>query len=92
MTTIGIKDLKTHLSEYVSRAAAGESVVVTDRGSPIAMIGPLPAGIQALEVMRREGRIKWAGGKPKGIARPKVKPRRRFGPNVADAVIEGREK
>jgi prevent-host-death family protein len=92
MATIGIKDLKTHLSEYVSRAAAGESVVVTDRGSPVAMIGPLPVEIQVLEAMRREGRIQWAGGKPKGIARPKAKQQRRFGPNVSGAVIEGRER
>lgn len=33
--TVGIRDLKAHLSEYLSRAAAGEEIVVTDRNRPI---------------------------------------------------------
>ncbi len=35
---VGVRDLKAKLSEYLGRAAAGEQVVVTDRGSPIARI------------------------------------------------------
>jgi prevent-host-death family protein len=40
MTKVGLKTLKNKLSEYVRRAAAGETVVVTDRGRPIAEISP----------------------------------------------------
>jgi len=36
MATVGLKTLKTKLSEYVRRAAAGETVVITDRGRPVA--------------------------------------------------------
>ena len=32
---VGIRDLKSRLSEYVARAAAGEEIVVTDRNNPI---------------------------------------------------------
>jgi prevent-host-death family protein len=38
--TVGIRELKAHLSEYVARAAAGEEIVVTDRGRPIARLVP----------------------------------------------------
>jgi len=40
MRTVGLKILKNKLSEYVRRAAAGESVLITDRGRPVAEIVP----------------------------------------------------
>lgn len=36
MRTVGLKVLKNKLSEYVRAAASGETVVITDRGHPIA--------------------------------------------------------
>lgn len=36
--TVGIRELKARLSEYVSRAANGEQIVVTDRGKPVARL------------------------------------------------------
>jgi prevent-host-death family protein len=40
MRTVGLKILKNKLSEYVRLAAAGETVVITDRGRPVAEIVP----------------------------------------------------
>lgn len=40
MHTVGLKILKNKLSEYVRLAAGGETVVVTDRGRPVAEIVP----------------------------------------------------
>lgn len=40
MTTVGLKVLKNKLSEYVRRAAAGETVLVTDRGRVVADLVP----------------------------------------------------
>lgn len=40
MKIVGLKVLKNELSEYVRLAAAGETVVITDRGRPIAKIVP----------------------------------------------------
>lgn len=40
MKQVGLKVLKNKLSEYVRAAAAGETVVITDRGHPIAQISP----------------------------------------------------
>lgn len=36
MNTVGIRELKNRLSEYVRRVRAGEAVLVTDRGRVVA--------------------------------------------------------
>lgn len=38
---VGIRELKARLSEYVAKAAAGEHIVVTDRGKPVAQLAGL---------------------------------------------------
>lgn len=40
---VGIRELKSNLSEYVSRAAHGEEIVVTDRNRPVARLVPYVA-------------------------------------------------
>ncbi|MBO0898918.1 type II toxin-antitoxin system prevent-host-death family antitoxin [Cellulomonas sp. zg-ZUI199] len=42
MGTIGIRELKQNASAAVARAAAGETLTVTDRGRPAAQLSPLP--------------------------------------------------
>ena len=44
MRAVGIKILKNKLSEYVRLAAAGETVLVTDRDRVVAELGPPRAG------------------------------------------------
>jgi len=51
-----VRELKAKLSEFIGRAAKGELVVVTDRGRPVAQIGPL-TGYSALERGMEEGWI-----------------------------------
>jgi prevent-host-death family protein len=41
---VGVRELKAHLLEYLGRAAAGEDVVVTDRGRPVARLVPFASG------------------------------------------------
>lgn len=57
MITVGVRDLKNRLSEYIRRVRLGESVLVTDRGEVVAELMPpgqvqidrsAPAGLQAL--------------------------------------------
>jgi prevent-host-death family protein len=38
---VAVRDLKAKLSAYLKRAAAGELITVTDRGRPIAVLGPV---------------------------------------------------
>lgn len=38
---VAVRELKAKLSAYLQRAAAGEMITVTDRGRPIATLGPV---------------------------------------------------
>ncbi|HEY1301722.1 MAG TPA: type II toxin-antitoxin system prevent-host-death family antitoxin [Stellaceae bacterium] len=49
MQTVGLKTLKNKLSAYVRLAAAGETVVITDRGRVVAEIVPPQPRISAGE-------------------------------------------
>ena len=41
---VGIRELRADLANAVRRAGAGESIVVTVGGRPVARLGPLDAG------------------------------------------------
>lgn len=40
--TVGIRELRQNLSVYLRRVVEGESLQVTDRGRPVALLTPLP--------------------------------------------------
>ena len=47
--SVGIRALQQHASAVVARAVAGEEVVITDRGRPVARLVPIrEGGLQAL--------------------------------------------
>ncbi len=57
MQTVGVRDLKNKLSEYLRRVRLGERVLVTDRGQVVAELLPpgqgpgdpsVPVGLQSL--------------------------------------------
>ena len=61
MGRIGIRELRQHASRWVRRAAAGESFEVTDRGRPVARLGPIPPP-EGIAKLRAEGRVTEAKG------------------------------
>lgn len=84
MIEVGIRELKSHLSEYLDRAARGEVVRVTDRGRPKAILGPV-LGPSRLEEGIRSGWI------TPGRGTLQVSPRRaRSAGRVLDAIAEDR--
>ena len=40
MENIGLKELRQHASDYVKRAEAGETILITVSGRPSAILGP----------------------------------------------------
>jgi prevent-host-death family protein len=42
-TAVGARELKTRLGTYLRRVREGRTLLVTDRGEPIAELRPLPA-------------------------------------------------
>jgi prevent-host-death family protein len=40
MERIGVRELRQHASRYLARVATGETIEVTDRGRPVALLVP----------------------------------------------------
>jgi prevent-host-death family protein len=59
MTRIGIRELRQNASEYVRRARCGESIEILDRGTPVALLVPLPqrSGQSVLDELEAQGRL-----------------------------------
>ena len=66
MKVVGIREIKNRLSEYIRLVAAGEDILITDRGEVVAELkrpdsrtyADMPAGLIS---MVREGRISYSG-------------------------------
>ena len=89
METVGIRELKTHLSRHLKRVRAGAHLLITERGRSIATLTPVeaPAEIAWAHQIVIEGRAHWRGGKPAGGTRRA----RVAGAPAASAVLEDRE-
>jgi len=85
MEEVGVRQLKNDLSRYLRRVREGTTIVVTDRGEPIARI--VPAGVPD-DVARliTEGRITWSGGRVQPATPIRVAP----GVPLSDYVAEER--
>ena len=60
MERIGVRELRQQASAILRRVAAGETVEVTDRGRPVAvLLKTMPSGLARLE---REGLLRRAQG------------------------------
>jgi prevent-host-death family protein len=84
---VGIKELKRDASAIVDAVEAGETVVVTRRGTPVARIGPLgaPARVQRLV---DQGRMTWPGSPTELPA--EAKPLANEGVPISQQVLEDR--
>jgi prevent-host-death family protein len=86
---IGIRELKSTLSECVREVKAGRTIVVTDHGQPVARIIPEAMSLrERMDALRKAGTVAWSGhrlrrGKPAGKIRGDK--------TVADLIIENRE-
>ena len=86
-----MRDLKTHLSEWLARAQSGEVVEVTSHRKPIARITAIKSAVSAitnpLQKSIDAGVISWNGQKP--ILPPPVNLRGQ-GKLVSEIVLEDR--
>jgi len=72
METVGIRDLKTHLSRHLKRVRSGVRLLITERGRSIATISPMEVrpDVDWAHRLVDEGQAHWSGGKPAGASRP----------------------
>ena len=61
MATVGVRELRQRASELLRRVEDGETIEITDRGRPVALLSPLPQG-SPLERMRAWGDVEPAIG------------------------------
>ena len=87
---VGARELKARLGTYLRRVRQGRTLVVTDRGQPVAELRPVDAGTGVDAVLAK---LKAAGA----VTRTTDKPLRPFrhiesrGGSAAAAVLEDRE-
>ncbi len=89
MDTVGIRELKAHLSRHLRRVRSGTRLVVTERGRAIASINPVdtPSDVEWAHALVAAGRAQWSGVKPEGLTpRARVTARK----TVSEAVLEDR--
>ncbi|MGH2968077.1 MAG: type II toxin-antitoxin system Phd/YefM family antitoxin [Solirubrobacteraceae bacterium] len=84
MADVGVRELKQRLSEYLDRAERGELLLVTERGRPKALLGPLPGRARVKEGVA-EGWITPASESGLGVVRRWKSPQR-----VLDTLAEDR--
>jgi prevent-host-death family protein len=82
---VGIRELRADLSRLVKRVRAGDEIVVTDHGKPVARLVPID-GERKIDRLIREGLVIPA---PNCGPRTRPKPIEGAGP-LSDLVIEDR--
>ena len=91
-TQVGVRELRAHLSRYVGEVGRGRSIVVTDRGLPVARlvgVDELPPGLERLIADRLVRLPARPASSPRTWRRPRVKDPDAEG-SVADLVVQQR--
>lgn len=57
MKRVGIRELRHNLSAWLRRVRDGEAFEVTDRGTPVAVLAPLPRESDPIAVLAERGQI-----------------------------------
>ena len=93
MKTATITEAKNGLSALIDRVRAGESVVITDRGVPVAVLEPVSGRVDLEDRMQR---LERAGVVRRGTGKPPIElirtpgPKLKDGLSIVDAVLEER--
>lgn len=69
MASTGIRELRQRASELLRRVEAGETIEITDRGRPVAVLAPLPND-RPIERLRVSGDLEPARSDLKDLPEP----------------------
>lgn len=83
---VGVRDLKNNLSRYLDRVQAGDEVIVTDRGRPVARLSSLGHPTDRLAELIASGAVR----PPRSTTRHRPARRIRAKGPVSDLVAEQR--
>lgn len=62
MKTASVSELKSRLSEFLRLVRGGDTVMVMDRGHPVALLGPCPGVESELAELRNAGLVRAGSG------------------------------
>ncbi len=91
-TTVGARELETRLGTYVRRVREGATLVVTDRGRPVAELRPIAQARdepeRALAALVERGLV---SAPVRSGPLPEIAPARLPGPELSREIVAARE-
>ena len=87
----GVREARQNLSVYLDRVKRGESLEITERGKPVAVLGPIPETLSIGARLVAEGRAWPAEIDPHAHPLPRPYPGRSTGPSISEILQELRE-
>jgi len=91
MMSVGVRELRQRAGELLRLVEQGETVEITDRGRPVALLAPLPKGTP-LEQIRAAGEIEMATADLDDLPAPLVLPAGMESPSAALARLREGER
>ena len=91
MGSVGVRELRQRASALLRRVERGETIEVTDRGRPVAVLSPAPEG-SPLDQLRARGEIDSATGDLDDLPDPIVLPAGRERPSAVLARLRRHER
>jgi prevent-host-death family protein len=86
---VGVRDLKSRLSEYLRQVKQGHTLIITDHGKPVGRLLPAEQTLEErLKALQDAGMVAWNGQKLKPIEPPATNRSER---QVSDILVEMRE-
>jgi prevent-host-death family protein len=87
--TVGVRDLKAHLSEYLRRVQQGQVLIITDHGRPVGRLLPAEQPVEErLKVLLEAGMAAWNGEKLRPLPQLAVNRGER---QASDILVEMRQ-
>lgn len=87
--TVGVRDLKARLSEYLRQVRLGQTILITDHGKAVGRIQPVEQNLEKrLASLQEAGLLAWNGQRLPHLETPVVNS---SGKLISDLVVELRE-
>lgn len=91
MTSVGVRELRQRASELLRLVEAGETIEITDRGRPVAVLAPLADGGR-LQRLRTTGDISPATARLDDLPEPLASPTGQPSPSEVLARLRSDER
>lgn len=91
MTTVGARELKNRLGRYLRQVRDGATILVTERGRPVAELRPLPPAARDLDARLHELAAEGLIRLPTRRRSSRIDRVELPGPPLSETVIEDRE-